>query len=36
MMQKIFSQEVRFTDENGESFGEWEEKRLGNSYEIVV
>lgn len=29
MMQKIFSQEIRFKDENGESFGEWEEKKLG-------
>ena len=29
MMQKIFSQEIRFKDENGEDFEEWEEKRLG-------
>lgn len=30
MMQKIFKQEIRFKDENGEEFSEWEEKRLGN------
>lgn len=29
MMQKLFSQEIRFKDENGEEFPEWEEKRLG-------
>jgi type I restriction enzyme S subunit len=29
MMQKIFSQEIRFKDENGKDFPEWEEKRLG-------
>ncbi|ENK7427097.1 restriction endonuclease subunit S [Salmonella enterica] len=28
MMQKIFSQEVRFKDENGEEFPEWELKQL--------
>ena len=28
-MQKIFSQELRFKDENGEEFEEWEEKKLG-------
>ena len=28
MMQKIFSQEIRFKDENGEEYPEWEEKRL--------
>ena len=28
MMQKIFSQELRFTDENGEDYPDWEEKRL--------
>ena len=33
MMQKIFSQEVRFTGENGENFGEWEEKRIGDCCE---
>jgi type I restriction enzyme, S subunit len=29
VMQKIFSQELRFKDENGEDFAEWEEKTLG-------
>lgn len=28
MMQKIFSQEIRFKDENGNEYPEWEEKRL--------
>ena len=30
IMQKIFSQELRFKDENGQEFPEWEEKRLGD------
>ena len=29
VMQKIFSQEMRFKDESWEEFGEWEEKSLG-------
>ena len=29
MMQKIFSQEIRFKDENGNDYPDWEEKRLG-------
>jgi len=29
VMQKIFSQEIRFKDENGSSFSDWEEKKLG-------
>lgn len=29
VMQKIFSQELRFKDENGEDFAEWKEKKLG-------
>ena len=29
MMQKIFSQEIRFKDDNGKDYPEWEEKRLG-------
>lgn len=29
MMQKIFSQEIRFKDDNKENYPEWEEKRLG-------
>ena len=30
MMQKLFSQEIRFKDENGKDFPEWEEKKLGD------
>jgi type I restriction enzyme S subunit len=30
MMQKIFSQEIRFKDDNGEEFPEWEEKKLAD------
>lgn len=29
MMQKIFSQEIRFKDDDGKKFGEWEMKKLG-------
>ena len=35
MMQKIFSQEIRFKDENGEEYPEWEEKRIGNITQIT-
>ncbi|MBC5626605.1 restriction endonuclease subunit S [Clostridium sp. NSJ-49] len=28
MMQKIFKQEIRFKDENGQDYPEWEEKKL--------
>ena len=34
MMQKIFSQEMRFKDENCQDFTEWKEKRLGEVCEI--
>jgi type I restriction enzyme S subunit len=34
MMQKIFSQEIRFKDINRKDFAEWEEKRLGNVCDI--
>jgi type I restriction enzyme S subunit len=30
VMQKIFSQELRFKDDNGNDFPEWEEKKLGD------
>lgn len=33
VMQKIFSQEIRFKDESGKSYPKWEEKRLG---EVLV
>lgn len=29
VMQQIFSQQIRFIDENGKEFPKWEEKRLG-------
>lgn len=35
-MQKIFSQQLRFKDENGEDFPEWEEKRLGDIGEFAT
>ena len=35
VMQKIFSQEIRFKKENGEAFPDWEEKRLGDMAQIV-
>ncbi|MEB6799527.1 restriction endonuclease subunit S [Staphylococcus aureus] len=34
-MQKFFSQELRFKDENGEEYPEWEEKQLGEVAEII-
>ncbi|WP_203248254.1 restriction endonuclease subunit S [Sporosarcina beigongshangi] len=30
MMQKLFSRELRFKDENGQEFSEWEEQTLGS------
>lgn len=30
VMQKIFSLEIRFKDDNGKDFSDWEEKRLGD------
>lgn len=35
VMQKIFSQELRFKDEKGKDFPEWEEKILGDICEIT-
>lgn len=34
VMQKIFSQELRFKDENGNAFPDWEEKKLGDVLKI--
>ncbi|MBA5791674.1 restriction endonuclease subunit S [Flavobacterium sp. xlx-214] len=36
MMQKLFSQEIRFKNDKGNDFPEWEEKRLGEIGEIVT
>ena len=36
MMQKIFSQEIRFKDENGEEYPEWEIKRVEDVANIQV
>jgi len=35
VMQKIFSQEIRFKNNNGEDFGEWDEKSLDEITEVV-
>lgn len=32
VMQKLFSQELRFKDENGEDFAEWEDRKLGDLF----
>ncbi|RPG33258.1 MAG: restriction endonuclease subunit S [Muricauda sp. TMED12] len=34
VMQQIFSQQLRFTDENGNEYPKWEEKRLGDVLKI--
>ena len=34
-MQKIFSQELRFKDENGDDYTEWEKKELGDILTIL-
>lgn len=36
VMQKIFSQEIRFKDGNGEEFGEWEERILEDVSIIIM
>ena len=35
VMQKIFTRAVRFKDENGSSYPDWEEKRLGDVADFV-
>lgn len=35
IMQKIFNQELRFKDSNGNDYPEWEEKRLGDIGKII-
>ncbi len=36
VMQRIFSQEIRFTDDNGKNYPDWEEKKLGDVTERVT
>lgn len=36
VMQQIFSQELRFKDDDGNDYPEWEEKTLGNTLDITV
>jgi len=35
VMQKLFSQEIRFKDDNGEDFPEWERVNLGNACSFI-
>ena len=35
MMQKLFSQKIRFKADDGNDFGEWEEVRLGNLVDLT-
>ena len=36
VMQKIFSQELRFKDDNGNEYSDWEEKKLGEAARITT
>jgi type I restriction enzyme S subunit len=35
VIQKIFSQELRFTDDNGNAFSDWKEKMLGECLDYI-
>lgn len=35
VMQKIFSQELRFKDDNGNEYTDWEDKKLGNCLDYI-
>ena len=36
VMQQIFSQELRFKDEDGREFPDWEEKKFGDVFSFMV
>ncbi|MBW8333683.1 MAG: restriction endonuclease subunit S [Prolixibacteraceae bacterium] len=36
VMQKIFDQEIRFKDDDGNEFPEWEEKELGDVSDVIM
>ncbi len=36
IMHQIFSQQLRFKDENGQEYPEWEEKRLGDLTDFIM
>lgn len=36
MMQKIFSRDLRFKDDDGRDYPEWEEKKLGECIDIIT
>ena len=36
MMQKLFSQQIRFKADDGSEFGEWEDKKLGEVGENII
>lgn len=35
IMQQIFSQEIRFKDDNGQAFPKWEKKKLGEVFSFI-